>query len=146
MKRILLSIVALFTFFSSVAYSIDVHRLDYVNIEEVIIKAEQGDAEAQCTLGFCLLRGKYVDKDVRNALEWLRKSAEQECSDAQSLLGMTYYFGNDRIKQNKDVGKYWLRRAAKNGSQFAKLRLRVIEGIEKREEERERMLIFLNEL
>ena len=91
MKRILLSIIALMTIFNSVAYSFDFHRLDNVNIEEVKIKAQQGDAEAQCTLGYCFLEGQYVEENVQKALEWLHKSAKQECSDAQTMLGIIYY-------------------------------------------------------
>ncbi|MBR0238856.1 MAG: sel1 repeat family protein [Thermoguttaceae bacterium] len=131
MKRILLSIIALLTFFSSVAYSFDFHRLDKVNIEEVTIKAQQGDAEAQCTLGSCLLEGHYIEKDVQKAMIWLHKSAEQECSDAQTLLGMIYYSGVYKgVPQNKKKGKYWLRLATNNGCKLAESWLHCIESLE----------------
>ena len=141
MKRILLSVIALLTFFSSVAYSFDFHRLDKVNIEEVKIKAQQGDAEAQCTLGSCLLEGHYIEKDVRKAMIWLHKSAEQERSDAQTMLGLLYY-GNkcSGIRQDKEVGKYWIRRAVTNGCEYARSILTAIELIEKRKEERHHII------
>ena len=132
MKRILLSFIALLTIFSSVAYSFDFHRLDNVNIEDVKIKAQQGDAEAQCTLGFCLLGSKYAEKDMQKALEWLHKSAEQECSDAQTILGIIYYSDSFKgVKQNKEEGKYWFQRASKNGCEYAKSWLRTIESVER---------------
>ena len=143
MKRILLSIITLLTIFSSVAYSYDVHRLDNVNIEEVKIKAQQGDAEAQCTLGFCLLGSKYAEKDMQKALEWLHKSAEQECSDAQVFLGLFYYIDKNKdVKQRREEGKYWLRRAANNGCKSAKAWLYYCEEHEKMEYAHEQMIDY----
>ena len=132
MKIILLSFIALLTIFNSAAYSFDFHRLDNVNIEEVTIKAQKGDAEAQCTLGSCLLEGHYVEKDEQEAMIWLHKSAKQECSDAQTMLGIIFYSDTFKgVKQNKEEGKYWLQRAAKNGCEYAKSWLRTIESLER---------------
>ncbi len=143
MKRFLLSIIALLTIFSSVAYSFDFHRLDNVNIEEVKSKAQQGDAEAQCTLGSCFLEGHYIKKDVQKAMIWLHKSAEQECSDAQTLLGLVYYSGvYKEVPQNMEKGKYWLRRAAKNGCKSAEAWLHCFEEHEKMEYAREQMIDY----
>ncbi len=40
-------------------------------------KAEKGDAEARCTLGFLYRNGQGVPQDVRRRLAWTRKAAEQ---------------------------------------------------------------------
>jgi TPR repeat protein len=56
-------------------------------------KAEQGDAEAQCTLGFLYRKGQGVPQDDAQALAWTRKAAEQGHAEAQFNLGVFYRLG-----------------------------------------------------
>ena len=44
---------------------------------ELILKAEAGDAKAQCNLGWCYETGTGVEKSEREAVKWYTKSAEQ---------------------------------------------------------------------
>ena len=37
---------------------------------ELVKKAESGDAEAQCSLGWCYKHGKGVAKDGKEAVKW----------------------------------------------------------------------------
>jgi TPR repeat protein len=56
-------------------------------------KAEQGDAEAQCTLGMRYVGGLVVPKDYAQGVAWFRKAAEQGYAVAQFNLGMGYASG-----------------------------------------------------
>ena len=50
-------------------------------------KAEQGDKEAQYSLGHIYYTGEIVSKDIVEAVKWLRKAAEQGDARAQFSLG-----------------------------------------------------------
>ena len=52
-------------------------------IDEYKKKAEQGDAEAQCSLGDCYRLGLGVEQDYSAAFKWYQLSAEQGNSIAQ---------------------------------------------------------------
>ena len=56
--------------------------------------AEQGDADAQSTLGFMYENGRGVPQDDAEAVRWYRLAAEQGNSLAQNNLGFMY--GNGR--------------------------------------------------
>ncbi|MCH5150863.1 MAG: sel1 repeat family protein [Spirochaetales bacterium] len=53
------------------------------NIEELIEKAKQGDADAQCRLGVLYNNGESVKQDYDKAFEWHEKTAKQEYAPAQ---------------------------------------------------------------
>lgn len=48
--------------------------------------ARQGDAEAQYNLGVCYRKGYGVEKDLTEAVKWLRKAADQGFAEAQDML------------------------------------------------------------
>jgi TPR repeat protein len=95
------------------------------------IAANQGDAEAQWHLWgllqadavaeqFAFARGKQPDQKVvdaknKEALDWLRKSAEQGYAAAQNDLGEQYYNQGD-----KEKGLVWVRKAIAQGNVDAK--------------------------
>ena len=60
--------------------------------------AEQGNADAQFHLGWCLEHGQGIEKDESEAVRWYRKAAEQGHPDAQYLLGCCIEFGKDVIQ------------------------------------------------
>lgn len=63
-------------------------------MEDLIFKAEQGDAEAQFALGEYYYRGdKDREQDYEQAVYWYRKAAEQGHASAQYNLGCCYYWG-----------------------------------------------------
>lgn len=49
--------------------------------------AEQGDAQAQYSLGICYKYGRGVPQDVKEALKWFRKSAKGGYTKALRELG-----------------------------------------------------------
>jgi hypothetical protein len=95
------------------------------------IAANQGNAEAQWRLAdqlfaevvneqFAFARGEktnqqVVDSKTKEALDWLRKSAEQGYANAENELGQSYYNEGD-----KEKGLIWLRKAAAQGNEDAK--------------------------
>ncbi|MEI8174204.1 MAG: tetratricopeptide repeat protein, partial [Deltaproteobacteria bacterium] len=57
---------------------------DPVKAFEWYLKAAgQGDAHAQCSLGYCYYQGAGVTKDLKKAADWYRKAAEQGQVDAR---------------------------------------------------------------
>ena len=81
---------------------------------ETRLKAELGNAEAQCNLGLCFAFGKGVLKDQVEAVKWYRKAAEQGNANAQVNLGACYAFGTGVLKDNVEAAK-WIRKAAEQG-------------------------------
>ena len=57
-----------------------------VSVEELRVKAEQGDATAQSNLGDFYRKGKGVQQDFAEAVKWYRKAAEQNDATAQCNL------------------------------------------------------------
>lgn len=79
------------------------------------VKAEQGDAEAQFTLGVMYIHGLAVRKDTAEGVKWIRRSAEQGYTEAQFRLGTLYITGEaDRVDPAEGVK--WLRRSVEQGS------------------------------
>ena len=76
--------------------------------------AEKGDAEAQFILGDMYYKAEGVEKDLKEAAKWYRKSAEQGNAKAQWSLGRMYRFGLRVEKDLKEAEKWW-RKAAEQG-------------------------------
>ena len=77
--------------------------------------AEQGDAEAQFSLGFLYEGGVGVPKDVAQAAIWYRKAAEQGLAIAQVRLGQLYYVGDVGVPKDAAQAAIWFRKAAEQG-------------------------------
>lgn len=77
MKR--LSFILLFSFISAI-------MTFGANISELKNKAEQGNAEAQYSLGVCYRCGDGVEKNLEEAIKWYKKAAEQGYARAQHNL------------------------------------------------------------
>lgn len=95
------------------------------NISELKNKAEQGNAEAQYSLGVCYRCGDGVEKNVEEAVKWYRKSAEQGYARAQHNLGICYY-NADGVIQNNVKALAWVSAAYANGDNKATKAMRVI--------------------
>jgi TPR repeat protein len=76
--------------------------------------AEQGNAEAQASLGFMYEFGEGVRKDDQKAIYWYKKAAEQGNADAEFSLGNSYLDG-ERVRQDCQKGIKLLTKAAKQG-------------------------------
>ena len=73
-------------------------------------------------------------KDYKEAVNWLRKSAEQGYADAQLDLGVCYDYGNGVPQDHKEAVK-WYRKSAEQGNADAQYNLGVSyeigEGVKK---------------
>jgi TPR repeat protein len=76
--------------------------------------AEQGLADAQCSLGLCYEEGDGVKKDVVEGVKWYRKAAEQGLADAQGNLGCCLVMG-EGVEKDPEEGARWLKKAADQG-------------------------------
>jgi TPR repeat protein len=59
-------------------------------LEELTVKAKQGDPKAQCALGVAHLTGRLAPKDIKLAFTWFSKSANQGYAEAQVYMGLMY--------------------------------------------------------
>ena len=76
--------------------------------------AEQGDADAQNSMGWMYQKGLGVPQDFKTALKWYTLAAEQGNAYAQYNLGHMYTNGKGVPQDNKTAVK-WFRLAAKQG-------------------------------
>ncbi len=84
--------------------------------------AEQGYADAQCSLGKCYAEGFCVEKDEAEAVKWYRKAAEGGSTMAQCNLAKCYEDGIG-IEKDESEARMWYRKAFAQGSLRAKLSL-----------------------
>lgn len=77
--------------------------------------AEQGDSEAQASLGLMYERGQGADKDLAEAFKWYRSAAAQGVAWAQTNLALAYANGRGTEKDDKQANK-WFRSAALKGN------------------------------
>ncbi|MBU3908452.1 MAG: sel1 repeat family protein [Gammaproteobacteria bacterium] len=88
--------------------------------------AQHEDAYALYSLGYCLLHGQGVRRDVRLALRHLRRAAVLGEVNAQYELGLAYYRGAGVVK-NLRLAMKWLRMAANHGQDEARAFIERIE-------------------
>ncbi len=84
--------------------------------------ADQGNASAQNSLGYCYYKGHGVAKDFKQAVFWYRKSADQGNALGQSNLGYCYKNGEGVAKDFKQA-VFWYRKSADQGDKDAKEKL-----------------------
>jgi len=75
------------------------------------LAAEQGDADAQCSLATAYQRGWFGGFDDEEALRWLRKAAAQGLPNAQFSLGQVYEYG-EGVPESNSLAASWYRKAA----------------------------------
>lgn len=63
-------------------------------------------------------RGNGVPQDHTKAIYWLEKSANQGNANAQSTLGLIYYFG-DCVPKDYTKAIYWFKKASKQRDAIA---------------------------
>ena len=78
------------------------------------LKAEQGDADAQKTLGTMYAKGQGVEEDYKEAAKWYLKSAEQGHAGSQVAIAELYEAGQGVTQDNTEAAK-WFRKAAEQG-------------------------------
>lgn len=80
--------------------------------------AQHEDAYALYCVGFCLLHGQGVRRDLRAALRHLRRAATLGDINAQFELGSAYYRGRG-VARSPRLALKWLRQAAYHGHEEA---------------------------
>ena len=85
--------------------------------------AEQGNAEAQYNLAMMLFNGELVHFGIEEAVDWLRKAAEQGHAGAQYMMGNAYYFGYEPLLQDYQQAVVWYRKAAEQGDEDSQVSL-----------------------
>jgi len=78
------------------------------------LQAEQGDADAQYTVGMMYYAGQQVPQNKTLAVIWLEKAARQGQSNAQYFLSLMYGLA-DGVAQNQRAAVRWCRAAAGGG-------------------------------
>ncbi len=86
--------------------------------------ANQGNADAQNSLGDMYYYGEGVTQNYAQAVKWLQKSANQGNADAQNSLGDMYYYG-EGVTQNYAKAVEWYQKAANQGNAIAQYNLGV---------------------
>lgn len=67
--------------------------MEIINIEDLLIEAEKGNAEAMFNLGVCYYDGIGVEQDYAEAIEWWGSAAEWGVAKAQFNLASCYANG-----------------------------------------------------
>jgi TPR repeat protein len=96
---------------------------DYATaLEELKPLAEQGDAEAQNSLGDMYAEGKGVTQNYKEAVKWYTKAAEQGDADAEYSLAWMFDRGKEVPQDYKEAVK-WYTKAAEQGHASAQYNL-----------------------
>ena len=97
------------------------------DIDQLRLKADQGDASAQFNLGVMYTNGEGVPQDDKEAVRWFRFAADQGDASAQFNLGFSYGQGKGILQDNKEAVR-WFLAAADQGFAKAQLGLGVMYG------------------
>ena len=90
-----------------------------VDAQELIPKANAGDANAQYRLSEAYEYGKGVKLDRTKAIHWLRQAAENGHVEAQFSLGSDYSLGWHGLERDHAEANRWFRKAAEQGHAWA---------------------------
>ena len=104
------------------------------DMTDLLVQAEQGDAEAQYQLARRYKKGKGIEKDLAQAATYYERAAAQGHADAQLNLGVRYYNG-EGVERSLQEAARWFRKAATQGNRSAQFNLGSLyfhgEGVEK---------------
>ena len=102
---------------------VDVGKLD---IAQLRVLAERGDADAQSELGVRYDAGRDgVERDYGEAVSWYRRAAEQGHAAAQAYLGFMYSAGRG-VSQSDVDAVHWYRRSAEQGHALGQANLGIM--------------------
>lgn len=109
-------------FSSSLPGQVRQEEEESVNIAILERMAARGNLDAQFELGIRLLEGEGVEKDVKQAADWLMKAAEQHHLPSMNAVGTLYESGTGVEKDEKKAVE-WYRKAAEYGFPLAQQNL-----------------------
>lgn len=92
------------------------------NNEQLRIKAEQGDAIAQSMLAVMYAKGVEFDQDLKEAIKWYERAANNGNAQAQFELGLMYAKGQG-VNQDHDQKLKWFLLSAESGFSDAQYQL-----------------------
>jgi TPR repeat protein len=95
---------------------------DQKQFDEVMAKAEAGDADSEYQIGVRYAKGQGVAKDEVEAVKWVRKAAEQNYAVAQYNLGVCYSYSVGVDEDDVEAVK-WYRKAAEQNYAAAQYNL-----------------------
>ena len=84
------------------------------DFKKLLKAAENGNADAQCTVGKCYYYGEGVVEDIQEAVKWLKRAAENGSADAQYCASVLYILAKEPLKA---LG--WLIKSAEQGYEEA---------------------------
>lgn len=84
-------------------------------LKELQTKAQNGDLQAQLTLGNMYYFGEYIAKDYKEAIKWWLISAERGGDGSQFNLGVMYANGWGGVSQDYKEAIKWFLKAAEQG-------------------------------
>lgn len=122
MKKIILCFAAFIICLLVISCGNDNKKKDVEYSEELVKKAEQGDADAMADLGYVFAEGRGIAKDYEKSAEWTKKAAEQGQKYAQCNMGVDYEFGHGVIQDYDEAAK-WYRKSAEQDYSDAQYRL-----------------------
>ena len=83
--------------------------------------AEQGNAEAQNSLGVCYDHGYGVEENKVKAVDLFIKAADKGSAWAQHNLGLYYQYGRGGLVKNREKAIEYYQKAAEQGKDDEKL-------------------------
>lgn len=96
-----------------------------VSLEDLLDRAEQGEVEAQVTLGLRYKHGMRAPQDSKEALKWFQRASRQGNAFAQARLGALYRDGQG-VAQNHAEAVKWFRKSAGQGDSTAQVALGIM--------------------
>jgi TPR repeat protein len=75
--------------------------------------ANEGEPYAQYKLGCIYLDGQLIPQNIPTGFQWLQKSVEQHCAEAQCYLGIIHLHGLFGIEPDPQTAVQWFRLASK---------------------------------
>ena len=85
---------------------------------ELLRRAQDGDVDAQYSVGDAYYYGEGVEQDYAEAVKWYRLAAEQGNANAQYSLGYAYY-NSEGVEQDFAETVKWWQMAAEQGHKVA---------------------------
>ncbi|MCE2510041.1 MAG: sel1 repeat family protein [Alphaproteobacteria bacterium] len=95
---------------------------DMDETEQLVERAQKGDADAQYALAIAFDTGKGFEEDDAKAIVWYRRAAEQGHMHAQHNLGISYENG-EGVEQSIVEAVKWYQLAAAQGNQSSQYNL-----------------------
>ena len=91
-----------------------------------VLRAEQGDPDAQYNLGHAYATGKDIERDRSKAIKWYAAAAKAGHLEAQYALGSLFQHGWKGIPPNHREAANWFQKAAERGHVKAQWQLSLL--------------------